>query len=44
MSQLNIEDFQMNQWIFLVDGYGLESKNYPKNYVDNQPKNIKEIF
>ena len=23
MSQLNIEDFQMNQWMFLFDGYGL---------------------
>lgn len=32
MSQLNIEDFQMNQWIFLVDGYGLENKTYPRNY------------
>lgn len=32
MSQLNIEDFQMNQWIFLIDGYGLETKQYPRNY------------
>ena len=24
MSQLNIEDFQMNQWMFLFDGYGME--------------------
>ena len=24
MSQLNIEDFQMNQWMFLFDGYGLD--------------------
>lgn len=23
MSQLNIEDFQMNQWMFLFDGYGI---------------------
>lgn len=23
MSSLNIEDFQMNQWIFLVDSYGM---------------------
>lgn len=23
MSSLNIEDFQMNQWIFLVDAYGM---------------------
>lgn len=26
MSQLNIEDFQMNQWMFLFDGYGMEFK------------------
>lgn len=25
MSQLNIEDFQMNQWMFLFDGYGLNN-------------------
>ena len=24
MSQLNIEDFQMNQWMFLFDGFGME--------------------
>lgn len=24
MSQLNIEDFQMNQWMFLFDGYGID--------------------
>lgn len=23
MSQLNIEDFHMNQWMFLFDGYGM---------------------
>jgi hypothetical protein len=23
MSALNIEDFQMNQWIFMIDGYGM---------------------
>ena len=23
LSSLNIEDFQMNQWIFLIDGYGM---------------------
>lgn len=23
MSQLNIDDFQMNQWMFLFDGYGI---------------------
>ena len=24
LSSLNIEDFQMNQWIFLIDGYGMK--------------------
>lgn len=24
MSQLNIEDFHMNQWMFLFDGYGMQ--------------------
>ena len=24
LSSLNIEDFQMNQWIFLIDGYGMQ--------------------
>ena len=23
LSSLNMEDFQMNQWIFLIDGYGM---------------------
>ena len=27
MSQLNIEDFHMNQWMFLFDGYGLQTIN-----------------
>lgn len=27
MSALNIEDFQMNQWIFLVDSYGMHLDN-----------------
>ena len=26
LSSLNIEDFQMNQWIFLIDGYGMKEK------------------
>ena len=25
LSSLNIEDFQMNQWIFLIDGYGMKA-------------------
>jgi hypothetical protein len=24
LASLNIEDFQMNQWIFMVDGYGMK--------------------
>ena len=27
LSSLNIEDFQMNQWIFLIDGYGMQLEN-----------------
>jgi hypothetical protein len=27
MSCLNIEDFHMNQWIFLVDAYGMDVHN-----------------
>ena len=27
MSALNIEDFQMNQWIFMIDAYGLKMQN-----------------
>jgi hypothetical protein len=23
MSAMNLEDFQMNQWIFMIDGYGM---------------------
>lgn len=26
MSQLNIEDFHMNQWMFLFDGYGMDQQ------------------
>jgi len=26
LSSLNIEDFQMNQWIFLIDGYGMKEE------------------
>jgi len=24
LSSLNIEDFQQNQWIFIIDGYGMK--------------------
>lgn len=27
LASLNIEDFQMNQWIFLIDGYGMALEN-----------------
>jgi len=27
LSSLNIEDFQMNQWIFLIDGYGMHQQD-----------------
>jgi len=37
MSQLNIEDFQIDQWMFLFDGYGIL-------YPDREPtKEVKEI-
>jgi chorismate synthase len=29
MSALNIEDFQMNQWIFLIDSYGMRHRPDP---------------
>lgn len=42
MSELNIEDFQMNQWMFMFDGYGLNSERsiaedmlLPKKYSSN---------
>lgn len=40
LSSLNIEDFQMNQWIFLIDGYGM---NYTtKNQsVQGNPQSLK---
>lgn len=31
LSSLNIEDFQMNQWIFLIDGYGMKLENNSNN-------------
>lgn len=36
MSQLNIEDFQMNQWMFLFDGFGIE-------YVTNENESGSKI-
>ena len=34
MSALNMEDFQMNQWIFLIDSYGMTANVDPS--VQNQ--------
>lgn len=31
LSSLNIEDFQMNQWIFLIDGYGMQLESMDQN-------------
>lgn len=31
LSSLNIEDFQMNQWIFLIDGYGMQLESMEQN-------------
>lgn len=28
LSSLNIEDFQINQWIFLIDGYGMQLEKH----------------
>jgi hypothetical protein len=43
LSSLNIEDFQMNQWIFLIDGYGMKEiqkdADQVKNTHDRQPGN-----
>jgi len=38
MSSLNIEDFQMNQWIFLVDSYGMAFDDLRFNYEDSSSK------
>jgi len=40
LSSLNIEDFQMNQWIFLIDGYGMrpeDSKSCSLSDADGGP-------
>lgn len=40
LSSLNIEDFQMNQWIFLIDGYGMrpeDSKSCSMSDLDGGP-------
>lgn len=31
MSQLNIEDFQIDQWMFLFDGYGIDMHKLEKS-------------
>ena len=40
LSSLNIEDFQMNQWIFLIDGYGMKKKEVSKK-LPNQENDLK---
>lgn len=35
LSSLNIEDFQMNQWIFLIDGYGMQLETNEKVVYDD---------
>lgn len=47
LSSLNIEDFQMNQWIFLIDGYGMQQENndhlsdVDKKSVNSKPSSSK---
>jgi hypothetical protein len=38
MSQLHIEDFLIDQWMFLFDGYGIEFKAV-ENKTDNNVEN-----
>lgn len=35
LSSLNIEDFQMNQWIFIIDGYGMQQE-----YLDDRATTV----
>lgn len=45
LSSLNIEDFQMNQWIFLIDGYGmkLESKKHGESQKKKNSNQIQQM-
>lgn len=42
MSQLNIEDFQIDQWMFLFDGYGisLQDKDYSQKKIQGDDENL----
>ena len=40
MSCLNIEDFQANQWIFLVDGFGMKFEMEGRQVPQSIPKGI----
>lgn len=51
LSSLNIEDFQMNQWIFLIDGYGMKlennklpNKSQSSGDISMRSKNIKDTL
>lgn len=41
MSQLNIEDFQIDQWMFLFDGYGIAYHDVEKDLLDNDDAEIR---
>jgi hypothetical protein len=47
LSSLNIEDFQMNQWIFLIDGYGMKLETKKQNLsikkLDSSDKSAKKV-
>lgn len=34
LSSLNMEDFQMNQWIFLIDGYGMHHQEQERGHLN----------
>lgn len=48
LSSLNIEDFQMNQWIFLIDGYGMTTEDqerdekHPNNTIPKHSRTISQ--
>ena len=46
MSQLNIEEFQMNQWMFLFDGFGIQhqSANEVARQISGQSQNNRDRF
>lgn len=42
LSSLNIEDFQMNQWIFLIDGYGMRREEDNISGFGSSPSRLQE--